>query len=80
MVNTIWRLFLIMPVDEILKEPEFKPGGFVWKHIAGGNPDPLRAVQSAVDRMRDLYDIEDSQFGKLCQNILEELSVRIDKS
>ena len=80
MVNTIWRLFLIMPVEEILKEPEFKPGGFVWKHIAGGNPDPIRAVQSAVDRMRDLYDIQDSQFGELCQSILEELSVRIDKS
>lgn len=80
MVTTIWRRFSIMLVDEILKEPEFKPGGFVWKHVAGGNPDPIRAVQSAVDRMRDLYDIQDSQFGKLCQNILEELSVRIDKS
>ena len=43
-------------------------------------PDPLRAVQSAVDRMRDLYDIEDSQFGELCQNILNELVVKIDKS
>ena len=65
---------------QILKEPEFKPGGFVWKHVVGGNPDPLRAVQSAVDRMRDLYDIEDSQFGELCQNVLRELLTRIDKS
>ena len=80
MVNTTWHLFLIMQIEEILKEPEFKPGGFVWKHVAGGNPDPLRAVQSAVDRMRDLYDIEDSQFGELCQNLLSELNVRIDKS
>ena len=57
-------------VEEILQEAEFKPGGFVWKHVAGNNPDPLRAVQSAVDRMRDLYEIEDSQFGELCQNVL----------
>tara|TARA_B000000557_G_C20437370_1_gene301457 strand:- start:209 stop:415 length:207 start_codon:yes stop_codon:yes gene_type:complete len=67
-------------VEDILQEAEFKPGGFVWKHVAGNNPDPLRAVQSAVDRMRDLYDIQDNQFGQLCQNILEELKVRIDKS
>ena len=67
-------------IEEILKEPEFKPGGFVWKRVAGDNPDPLRAVQSAVDRMRDLYDIQDSQFGSLCQNILDELITQIDKS
>ena len=73
MVNTTWHLFLIMQIEEILKEPEFKPGGFVWKHVAGGNPDPLRAVQSAVDRMRDLYDIEDSQFGQLCERLLKEV-------
>ena len=67
-------------IEEILKEPEFKPGGFVWKHIAGGNPDPLRAVQSAVDRMRELHDIEDCQFGPLCEEVLRQLSIMIDKS
>ena len=76
----IWHQYLITVVEDILQEAEFKPGGFVWKHVAGNNPDPLRAVQSAVDRMRDLYDIQDSQFGSLCQNILDELITQIDKS
>ena len=60
-------------VKEILQEPEFKQGGFVYKHVAGKNPDPIRAVQSTVDRMRDLYDIEDSQFGQLCERLLKEV-------
>lgn len=76
----IWHQYLITVVNDILKEAEFVPGGFVWKHVKGGNPDPLRAVQSAVDRMRDLYDIQDDQFGQLCQNVLDELTVRIGKS
>ena len=66
-------------VSDLLREPEFKPSGFVWKHIAGGNPDPLRAVQSAVDRMRELHDIEDNQFGPLCEKLLVELN-RLCKS
>lgn len=66
-------------VSDLLREPEFKPSGFVWKHIAGGNPDPLRAVQSAVDRMRELHDIEDNQFGLLCEKLLVELN-RLCKS
>jgi hypothetical protein len=61
-------------VKEILQEPEFKQGGFVYKHVAGGNPEPLRAVQSTVDRMRDLHDIEDFQFGKLCERLLTEIT------
>ena len=51
----------------------------MYKHIAGGNPDPLRAVQSAVDRMRELHDIEDNQFGPLCEKLLVELN-RLCKS
>tara|TARA_B100000902_G_scaffold400039_1_gene474909 strand:+ start:7127 stop:7339 length:213 start_codon:yes stop_codon:yes gene_type:complete len=61
-------------VKEILQEPEFKQGGFVYKHVAGDNPEPIRAVQSTVDRMRDLYDIEDSQFGQLCERLLNEIT------
>ena len=61
-------------VKEILQEPEFKQGGFVNKHVAGGNPEPLRAVQSTVDRMRELHDIEDSQFGELCERLLNEIT------
>ena len=52
--------------EQILLEPEFKENGFVFKHLEQGRPDPLRAVQSAVDRMRELHDIEDCQFGPLC--------------
>lgn len=67
-------------VNDILSEAEFKPGGFVWKHIESDSPDPLRAVQSAVDRMRELHDIEDTQFGPLCEGVLKELIKKIDKS
>ena len=48
--------------EQILLEQEFKENGFVFKHLEQGRPDPLRAVQSAVDRMRELHDIEDCQF------------------
>ena len=37
----------------------FKENGFVFKHLEQGRSDPLRAVQSAVDPMRELHDIED---------------------
>lgn len=67
-------------VNEILKEPEFKPGGFVWKHIENNSPDPLRSVQSAVDRMRELHDIEDNEFNPLCQAVLSNLLEQVDKS
>lgn len=67
-------------VAEILKEPEFKPSGFVWKHIEQGSADPLRSVQSAVDRMRELHDIEDNQFGPLCEQLLKVITNLVDKS
>jgi hypothetical protein len=67
-------------IEEVLAEAEFKPGGFVWKHLENQSPDPLRAVQSAVDRMRELHDIEDNQFGPLCEELLKELIQRVDKS
>ena len=57
-------------VFEILKEAEFKQGGFVFKHIAEGKSNPLVAVQSAVDRMRELHDIEDSEFNDICKEVL----------
>lgn len=67
-------------IGEILKEPEFKPSGFVWKHIQNGSADPLRSVQSAVDRMRELHDIEDNQFGPLCDQLLVAITNLVDKS
>lgn len=59
--------------EAILTEPEFRPGGFVFKHIAEGKSNPLVAVQSAVDRMRELHDIEDYEFNDICKEILELL-------
>jgi len=76
---TRWHTALNSLVKNLLKEPEFKKGGFVYKHVAGGNPDPIRAVQSAVDRMRELHNIEDNQFGPLCAQLLIELN-RLCKS
>jgi hypothetical protein len=67
-------------VKDLMLEAEFKPGGFVWKHVESNSPDPIRAVQSAVDRMRELHDIEDNEFGPLCQNILIMLQQKVDKS
>lgn len=60
-------------VADILKEAEFKEGGFVFKHITGGRSNPLIAIQSAVDRMRELHDIEDHEFNIICKDILESL-------
>ena len=56
-----------------MMEPEFRPGGFVYKHIRNSKTDPIRAVQSAVDRMRELHDIQDHEFGQLCKQVLEKL-------
>ena len=66
--------------EQILLEPEFKENCFEFKHLEQGRPDPLRAVQSAVDRMRELHDIEDCQFGPLCEEVLRQLSIMFDKS
>ena len=66
--------------ENILKEPEFRKNGFVWKHIEQGSVDPLRSVQSAVDRMRELHDIEDNQFGPLCNLVYEKLIKIVSKS
>jgi hypothetical protein len=60
-------------VADILKEAEFKEGGFVFKHITEGKSNPLIAVQSAVDRMRELHDIEDHEFNIICKDVLELL-------
>tara|TARA_B110000977_G_scaffold195957_2_gene275406 strand:+ start:2439 stop:2684 length:246 start_codon:yes stop_codon:yes gene_type:complete len=71
---------MIDKASVLMGEAEFKLGGFVYKHIEGNNPDPIRAVQSAVDRMRELHDIEDHEFNPLCQNILVMLQQKVGKS
>jgi hypothetical protein len=66
-----------MMIDAILQEAEFKPGGMVWKHIASGKSDPLVAVRSAVDRMRELHDIPDNQFNSVCNDVLFAMQQRV---
>ncbi len=64
-------------VRNILEEAEFKPGGMVWKHIVSGKSDPLVAVRSAVDRMRELHDIEDRDFNSVCLEVLKGMQARV---
>ena len=64
-------------IKTILDEAEFKPGGMVWKHIVSGRSDPLVAVRSAVDRMRELHDIPDDQFNTVCNEVLRGIQARV---
>jgi hypothetical protein len=64
-------------IKAILDEAEFKQGGFVWSHMKQGKSDPLVAVRSAVDRMRELHDIEDTQFNNVCNEILLAMQQRV---
>jgi aminoglycoside phosphotransferase (APT) family kinase protein len=66
-----------MLVENILKEPEFKQGGFVWSHMKQGKSDSLVAVRSAVDRMRELHDIPDNQFNSICNDVLFAMQQRV---
>ena len=66
-----------MLVENILKEPEFKPGGFVWSHMKQGKSNSLVAVRSAVDRMRELHDIPDNQFNNVCNDVLFAMQQRV---
>ena len=64
-------------IENILKEAEFKQGGFVWSHMKQGKSDSLVAVRSAVDRMRELHDIPDNQFNSVCNDVLFAMQQRV---
>jgi aminoglycoside phosphotransferase (APT) family kinase protein len=64
-------------IRAILDEAEFRQGGFVWSHMKQGKSDPLVAVRSAVDRMRELHDIEDRDFNAVCFEVLKGMQARI---
>ena len=66
-----------MLVENILKEAEFKQGGFVWSHMKQDKSDPLVAVRSAIDRMRELHDIPDNQFNNVCNDVLFAMQQRV---
>jgi aminoglycoside phosphotransferase (APT) family kinase protein len=67
-------------IEKILIEAEFKQGGFVWSHMKQGKSDPLVAVRSAVDRMRELHDIPDNQFNNVCNDVLFAMQQRVGGS
>ena len=54
----------------IITEPEFREGGFVYKHIQEAKSDSLVSIKSAVDRMSDLYDLERNDIGIISERIL----------
>jgi aminoglycoside phosphotransferase (APT) family kinase protein len=64
-------------IKNILNEAEFRQGGFVWSHMKQGKSDPLVAVRSAVDRMRELHDIPDNQFNNVCNDVLLAMQQRV---
>jgi hypothetical protein len=55
----------------IITEPEFRKGGFVYKHIQEAKSDALVSIKSAVDNMSDLYDLERDDIGQISERILE---------
>lgn len=64
-------------IFDILNEAEFSPGGMVWKHIASSRSDHLVAVRSAVDRMRELHDIQDYEFNSVCNQVLKAVQAKV---
>jgi len=60
--------------DEILTEPEFREGGFVYKHVKEAKSDALVSIRSAVDRMSDLYDLERNDIGIVSDILLKRLT------
>jgi hypothetical protein len=62
---------------EILKEPEFRQGGFVYKHIKEAKSDSLVSIKSAVDNMSDLYDLERDDIGQISEIILRKFTDKL---
>jgi|TARA_B100001094_G_scaffold309265_1_gene342735 hypothetical protein len=60
--------------DELLTEPEFREGGFVYKHVKEAKSDALVSIRSAVDRMSDLYDLERNDIGIVSDILLKRLT------
>ena len=59
--------------EAIITEPEFREGGFVYKHIQEAKSDSLVSIKSAVDNMSDLYDLEKEDIGILSELILDKI-------
>jgi hypothetical protein len=61
-------------LEEIITEPEFRENGFVYKHIKEGKSNALVSIQSAVDRMSELYDLERDDIGIVSELILQRFT------
>ena len=59
--------------EAIITEPEFREGGFVFKHIQEAKSDSLVSIKRAVDNMSDLYDLEKDDIGILSELILDKI-------
>ena len=60
--------------EAILTEPEFRENGFVYKHVQEAKSNALVSIQSAVDRMSDLYDLERDDIGIISDILLKKLT------
>ena len=60
--------------EAILTEPEFRENGFVYKHVQEAKSNALVSIQSAVDRMSDLYDLERNDIGIISDILLNRLT------
>jgi hypothetical protein len=60
--------------EVLMTEPEFRPGGFVYKHIKEAKSDSLVSIKSAVDNMSDLYDLEREDIGQISEIILKKFT------
>ncbi len=60
--------------EAILTEPEFRENGFVYKHVQEAKSNALVSIQSAVDRMSDLYDLERDDIGIISDILLKRLT------
>ena len=60
--------------EAILTEPEFREGGFVYKHVKEAKSNALVSIRSAVDRMSDLYDLERNDIGIVSDILLKRLT------
>ena len=60
--------------EAILTEPEFRENGFVYKHVQEAKSNALVSIQSAVDRVSDLYDLERDDIGIISDILLKRLT------
>lgn len=66
--------YLSIAKEMLQYEPEFKPGGFVFKHRESDRSDLLVSIKSAVDLKSDMYELERDDIGQISECILTILN------